>query len=62
MAYGLNGTSANLTDLKQDLAGFLLTRSPYSWLGWGWDNAPAFRSEPGGCSRDYFIPDEFNAD
>ena len=62
LADGLNGTSGNLTDLHQDLANFLLTRSPYSWLGWGWDNAPAYRSESGGCSRPYTFPDEFNLD
>ena len=62
LADGLNGTSGNLTDLQQDLANFLLTRSPYSWLGWGWDNAPAYRSKSGGCSRPYTFPDEFNLD
>ena len=61
LADGLNGTSGNLTDLQQDLANFLLTRSPYSWLGWGWDNAPAYRSKSGG-SRPYTFPDEFNLD
>jgi len=39
-------------DLIQDLANFLLTRGPYSWLGWGWT----------GCSKQYYFPPEFNVD
>ena len=39
-------------DLEQDLASFLLTRGPYSWLGWGWK----------GCSKQYYFPPEFNLD
>ena len=62
MAYGLNGTSDKPSDLMQDMANFMLTRSPHSWLGWGWDNAPAWRHQRGGCSRDYYFPPEFNMD
>lgn len=39
MAFGLstnNRDPSQLTDLKQDLANFLLIRGPYSWLGHGW--------------------------
>lgn len=54
------------SDLIQDLASFLLTRSPYSWLGWGWGQSPEARvTQPnvhGGCSRDYYFPPEFNED
>lgn len=62
MAYGLNGTSAKPTDVMNDMVNFLLTRSPYSWLGWGWDNAPAYKNVHGGCSREYYWPPEFDVD
>ena len=53
MGYGLSGhPSARNPNLIQDLANFLLTRGPYSWLGWGWK----------GCSQNYYFPPEFNAD
>jgi hypothetical protein len=64
-AYGINGTSEQPSDLLQDLAGFLLTRSPYSWLGWGWGQSPQSRATggpPGGCNRTYTFPAEFNED
>lgn len=62
MAYGLNGTSAQPSDVLRDMVNFLLTRGPYSWLGWGWDNAPAYRNVRGGCSREYYFPPQFNED
>jgi hypothetical protein len=65
MAYGINGTSEAPSDLLQDLANFLLTRSPYSWLGWGWGQSPQARATggpPGGCKRTYTFPPEFNED
>eukprot|EP00035_Acanthoeca_spectabilis_P023004 m.447099 g.447099 ORF g.447099 m.447099 type:complete len:428 (+) comp19468_c0_seq1:101-1384(+) len=55
MAFGLSTNHrdpSQLTDLKQDLANFLLIRGPYSWLGHGWL----------GCSKQYFFPPEFNVD
>ena len=49
---GCDHTSVTLPEFKQDLANFLLTRGPHSWLGHGWL----------GCSRDYVFPDELNLD
>ena len=44
MGYGMSGQPhIRSGDLMQDLASFLLTRGPYSWLGWGWK----------GCSQQY---------
>ena len=48
MLFGLsiaNGTQ--ITQLKQDLAFFLLARGPYAWLGWGtWGMTWPFNPEP----------------
>ena len=53
MAFGMSGSpSTRSPGLLQDLANFLLTRGPYSWLGWGWK----------GCSKHYYFPPEFNVD
>ena len=53
MAFGMSGhPSSRSATLLQDLANFLLTRGPYSWLGWGWK----------GCSQQYYFPPEFNVD
>ena len=49
---GCNADSVTLPEFKQDLANFLLTRGPHSWLGHGWL----------GCSRDYVFPDALNQD
>lgn len=49
---GCNSTSIALPDFDQDLANFLLTRGPYSYLGHGWM----------GCSHDYIFPDALNKD
>jgi hypothetical protein len=47
MGYGMSGQPhSRSADLMQDLAGFLLIRGPYSWLGWGWK----------GCSQVKGIP------
>ena len=43
---------ANLTQVEEDLANFLLIRGPYAWLGHGWL----------GCSREYDFPEELNLD
>ena len=53
MAYGLSGSpNVRSPDFMQDLSAFLLTRGPYSWLGWGWK----------GCSQEYYWPPEFDID
>lgn len=42
----------NQDDAKQTVAGFLVVRSPYSWLGWGWESdqkdwSPLFNMDVG---------------
>jgi len=49
---GCNSASVTLPMFKQDLANFLLTRGPYSYLGHGWL----------GCSQNYVFPDALNID
>lgn len=49
---GCDHTSVTLPMFHQDLANFLLTRGPYSWLGHGWL----------GCSQAYQFPDELHVD
>ena len=41
-----------LPEFEQDLAGFLLTRGPFAWLGHGWLS----------CSRTYAFPPALSAD
>jgi hypothetical protein len=65
MAYGLNGTSAHPSDVRNDLTNFLLTRGPFSWLGWGWENAPEFqcwhsRTRPGCDQHGKLLPPREN--
>ena len=43
---------ATISQLKQDLANFLLIRGPFAWLGHGWK----------GCSQNYPFPPEFDLD
>lgn len=49
---GCSGEPANLTQPLQDIAGFLLTRGDYAWLGHGWL----------GCSRTYQVPEQIHWD
>jgi len=44
--------TAKLESFEQDLAGFLLTRGDYAWLGHGWQ----------GCSQVYEFPQALNGD
>ena len=46
------GDPGNLTDFDNDLAGFLLTRGNYAYLGHGWL----------GCSRNYEFPSALSVD
>ena len=61
--YGLSPGSSSPPDdlplLAQDIAGFQLVRSPFSWLGHGWLGTGA--SEPQGFFT-YTFPDALNAD
>jgi len=57
MAYSFSpgrcqGDPGNLVSPLQDIAGFLLSRGDYAWLGHGWL----------GCSRDYQVPEQINWD
>jgi hypothetical protein len=47
-----SGDPANLTQVENDLANFLLVRGPHAWLGHGWL----------GCSHKYEYPAVLNAD
>jgi hypothetical protein len=49
---GCRSDPSSLTELQQDLAGFLLSRGPFAWIGHGWL----------GCSRDYAFPAELSTD
>jgi hypothetical protein len=49
---GCRTDPSNLTSALQDITAFQLTRGPYALLGHGWL----------GCSRDYVVPPEINAD
>eukprot|EP00927_Polykrikos_kofoidii_P062742 TRINITY_DN57545_c0_g1_i1.p1 TRINITY_DN57545_c0_g1~~TRINITY_DN57545_c0_g1_i1.p1 ORF type:complete len:469 (+),score=24.52 TRINITY_DN57545_c0_g1_i1:64-1470(+) len=48
----IGGSVRNFTNLRNDIANFLLIRGPYAWLGHGWK----------GCSQDYLFPEEFDVD
>ena len=47
-----SGDPSVLPEFEQDLAGFLLTRGQYAWLGHGWL----------GCSRKYVYPPALSGD
>jgi hypothetical protein len=61
--YGLSPGASSPPDelplLAQDIAGFQLVRSAYSWLGHGWLGTGS--NEPQGFFT-YSFPDELNAD
>lgn len=59
MMYALqsNHSSADgITDFEQSLAGFLLLRGPYAWLGWAWSSCVDPPPRPAALDKDYGEP------